>query len=82
MHPSFSGLLVTCQELVAFRSESRKSAYLGIASPNDLASSRSQTQLAHVDLDNSTLGQNTELCVQGVLRVLLDADDLLEGQHK
>lgn len=48
---------------------------LGIATPDDLSTSGYETKFADVDLDNGTLGQNTQLGVERVLRVLLDADD-------
>lgn len=46
-----------------------------ITTPHDLSTSRHQTQLRDVDLDDGTLGQHTKLCVQRVLGVLLDGDD-------
>ena len=48
--------------------------------PYDLSASGDHTEFGHVDLDDCTLGENTELRVHGRLRVLLDADDgELEG---
>lgn len=48
---------------------------LGPFTPDDLAVGGDHTQLGNVDLENCSLGQDTELCVQGVLRVLLDRED-------
>lgn len=43
--------------------------------PHDLAACRDETELADVDLDDSTLGQDTERGVQRRLGVLLYAQD-------
>ena len=48
---------------------------LRVSSPNHLAARRDQAQLADVDFDDSSLGQNAEVGVQRVLRVLLDSDN-------
>lgn len=48
---------------------------LGPTTPDDLATSGDKTKFRNVDLDDGTLGQDTELGVHGVLRVLLDGDD-------
>ena len=48
---------------------------LGPTTPDDLSTSGDQTKFRNVDLDDCTLGQNTELSVHGVLGVLLDGDD-------
>lgn len=44
-------------------------------SPYHLSTSRDQSQLTDIDLDNGSLGQDTQLRIHGVLRVLLNADD-------
>ena len=48
---------------------------LGPTTPDDLSTRGDQTKFRDVDLDDSTLGQDTELSVHGVLGVLLDGDD-------
>lgn len=48
---------------------------LGPATPDDLSTSGDQTKFRNVDLDDCTLGQDTELSVHGVLGVFLDGDD-------
>lgn len=48
---------------------------LGPFSPDDLAIGGDHTQLGDVDLDDCSLGQDSELCVQRVLRVLLDGQN-------
>lgn len=40
---------------------------LSVATPNDLATGSDETQLADVDLDNGTLGKDTQLRVHRVL---------------
>lgn len=40
--------------------------------PNDLSSSCHHTQLTDIDFDDRSFGQNTELSIHGILRVLLD----------
>lgn len=48
---------------------------LGPFSPDDLSVGGDHTQLGDVDLDDCSLGQDTELSVQRVLGVLLDGQD-------
>lgn len=48
---------------------------LGPFTPDNLTAGGNKTKLRNVDLHNSTLGQNTQLSVQGVLGVLLDGQD-------
>ena len=56
---------------------------LGVTTPDNLSTSSDKTKFADVDLDNGTLGQNTQLSVKRVLGVLLDADDgQLNGNAK
>lgn len=55
---------------------------LCIPAPNNFAGSGRQTQLRHIDFKDSTFAQNTELCVEGVLRVLLDGDDGQLHRHR
>ena len=50
--------------------------HLGILAPNDLPAGGDEAEVAHVDLDDRTLGDHAELCVHGGLGVLLDADDI------
>ena len=40
--------------------------------PDDLSSSCHHTQLTDIDFDDRSFGQNTELSIHGILRVLLD----------
>lgn len=47
---------------------------LSPATPNNFATSCDKAQLANVDLDDRSLGKNSQLCVHGVLWVLLDAN--------
>ena len=48
---------------------------LGPFSPDDLSVGGDHTQLGDVDLDDCSLGQDTELGVQRVLGVLLDGQN-------
>lgn len=48
---------------------------LCVTTPDDLASGSCQPQLRYVDFEDGTLAQNTKLCIEGVLRVLLDGND-------
>lgn len=48
---------------------------LGPFSPDDLSVGGDHTQLGDVDLDDCSLGQDTELSVQRVLGVLLDGQN-------
>lgn len=45
---------------------------LGPFTPDDLAIGGDHTQLGDVDFEDRSLGQDTELSIQGVLGVLLD----------
>lgn len=57
-----------------------KTSGKGLTGPNDLSSGRDETQLADVDFEDRTLGQDTQGGVQRGLRVLLHAEDgQLEG---
>lgn len=57
--------------------------HLGVATPDNLSTSGDETEFADVDLDDGTLGQNTQLGVERVLGVLLDTDDgQLNGNAK
>lgn len=54
---------------------------LSVLSPNDLSSGRNHTELADIDFEDGALCENSKGCVEGRLRVLLDADDgKLEGR--
>jgi len=58
--------------------ESAKDLHIGDLSPftpDDLTAGRNKTKLGDVDLNNCTLGQNTELGVQRVLGVLLNGQN-------
>jgi hypothetical protein len=48
---------------------------LGPFTPDNLAVGGDHTQLGDVDFEDCSLGQDTELSVQGVLGVLLDGED-------
>lgn len=48
---------------------------LSPATPHNFATCCDQAQLADVDLDNGSLGQDTQLSVHWILWVLLDAND-------
>lgn len=48
---------------------------LGPFTPDNLAVGGDHTQLGDVDFEDRSLGQDTELSVQGVLGVLLDGED-------
>lgn len=43
--------------------------------PDDLAAGGDEPELGDIDLDNSTLSQDAELCVERILGVLLDRED-------
>lgn len=48
---------------------------LGPFTPDNLAARGDETKLGDVDFDDGTLGQDTQLSVQGVLGVLLDGEN-------
>lgn len=48
---------------------------LGPFTPDDLTTRGDETKFGDVDFDDGTLGQDTQLGVQGVLGVLLDGKD-------
>lgn len=45
---------------------------LSVFTPGNLSSSRDNTEFRYVDLNDSSLSENTELSIERVLRVLLD----------
>lgn len=48
---------------------------LGPFTPDNFTGSGNKTQLGHVDFDNGSLGQDTQLGIEGVLGVLLDGEN-------
>lgn len=48
---------------------------MGITTPGNLARRGNHTEIGNVDLDDGTLGKNTELGIEGVAGILLDAEN-------
>lgn len=48
---------------------------LSVFTPNHLTSGGGHAEFGNVDFDDGTFGQNTQLGVEGALRILLDTDD-------
>lgn len=48
---------------------------LGVFAPDDLAAGGDETELADVDLNDRTLGNDTKLRVEGRARILLHSDN-------
>ena len=49
---------------------------LSILSPYNFTSRSDETKIRHIDFNDSTLGDNSQLCVHRRLRVLLDSNNI------
>ena len=63
------------QDSVDTTIEFRTISHLGILAPHNLSALRHQTQLTHIDFQHRSLRNNTQISIQGRLRVLFDAQN-------